>query len=82
MTEPMPQVNFRQFLVDYFGSPQGVISFLGAYGAPLPGAEAASKWFYRGRVPADWLVILLCYLQLDRGGDLPLLTAYLGETSL
>ena len=62
----------RRFLVEMFGSVQGLLSFLRAYDAPTPGQSAVEKWFERDRVPADWLPILLAYLEVDRGGPVSL----------
>jgi hypothetical protein len=57
----------KQFLVDHFQTVQGVVSFLGAYDAPLPNAAAVQKWFERGSIPSDWLPLLLCYLEIENG---------------
>lgn len=67
----------KRFLVELFGSVQGLLSFLRAYDAPLPRASAVEKWFWRGSIPSDWLPVLLAYLELDRGAPISL-TAYLG----
>lgn len=69
--------NTKQFLVEMFGNPQGLLSFLRSYDAPLPGAAAVDKWFQRGSVPSDWLPILLAYIELDRGEPVRL-SSYLG----
>lgn len=68
----------KQFLVELFGTPQGVVAFLGAYGAELPGLFAVEKWFKRESVPSDWLVILLAYLEIEQGAPVSL-KKYLGE---
>ena len=72
--------NAKQFLVEKFGSVQGLLSFLRAYGAPLPGVTAVEKWFQRESVPSDWLPLLLAYLEIDGGAPVSL-TAYLGGGS-
>lgn len=69
---------YKQFLVEMFGSPQGLVSFLSAYRAPLPGVFAVEKWFKRESVPSDWFAKLLVYLELDQGGPVSLIK-YLGE---
>ncbi len=68
----------KQFLVEVFGSPQGVLSFLRAYDAPLPGLFAVEKWFKRESVPSDWLVLLLAYTEIEQGAPFSL-RKYLGE---
>lgn len=62
----------KQFLKENFKTPQGVLSFLRAYGAPVPGAKAVEKWFQRDSVPAEWLPVLLAYLELDGGAPVSL----------
>lgn len=62
----------KQFLADHFHSVQGVVSFLGAYDAPLPKAPAVQKWFERGSIPSDWLPVLLCYLEIENGAPVSL----------
>jgi hypothetical protein len=77
MARPVPQI--KRFLVESFGSTQGLLSFLRAYSVDYPPSDAAvAKWFYRGSIPADWLFILLAYLQIDRGSPVDV-AAYLGE---
>lgn len=58
----------KRFLKENFKTPQGLLAFLRAYKAPLPGLKAVEKWFQRESIPADWLPILLGYLELDNGG--------------
>ena len=67
----------KTFLIESFGNVQGLLSFLRAYDAPLPGASAVEKWFQRGSVPSDWLPVLLAYLELEHGKPISL-TSYLG----
>lgn len=69
---------FKRFLVECFGSPQGLLSFLRAYDAPLPRDAAVSKWFSRESVPAGWFAVLIAYLQIEHGGAFSV-AAYLGE---
>lgn len=70
--------NHRLFLVENFGSVQGLLSFLRAYDAPLPGAEAVQKWFSRESIPTKSFALLLGYLEIDRGTPISIV-AYLGE---
>jgi hypothetical protein len=68
----------KRFLVEMFGNAQGLLSFLRAYDAKLPGSAAVEKWFYREKVPADWMVTLLAYLEIEHGAPVSL-RKYLGE---
>lgn len=64
----------RQFLVEMFGNPQGVVSFLRAYDVDAPDAATVQKWFARESVPASWLPVLLAYLEIDRGDPVSLVS--------
>lgn len=57
----------RRFLVENFGNAPGLVALLRAYDGPIPKDDTAYKWFQRGSIPADWLAILLAYLEIDRG---------------
>ena len=70
----------RRFLVDYFGNPPGLLSFLRAYQAPMPNQAAADKWFQRASVPSEWLPVVLSYLEIDNGSPVSLIP-YLGEAA-
>jgi hypothetical protein len=61
-----------------FGSAQGLLSFLRAYDAPLPGTAAVEKWFYRESIPRDWLTTLLDYLETEHGAPVSV-KKYSGE---
>lgn len=62
----------KQFLIDYFGSPEGLRSFVGAYAADFPGAPTVQKWFQRESIPTGWALRLLGYLELEHGGPVSL----------
>jgi len=64
------QFEFKRFLREMFGSPQGLMSFLRAYGE-TPGQAAVEKWFYRGSIPGDAFASILGYLHIDRGVPFP-----------
>jgi hypothetical protein len=70
----------KTFLLEKFGSVQGLLSFLRAYNAPLPGAASVEKWFSRESIPSTWLPVLLAYLEIDNGGPISI-TKYLEGTS-
>lgn len=58
------------FLRDNFTNPPGLIAFVSAFQIQPPGRSTVEKWFRRGgraSVPGDWLPVLVCLLELDRG---------------
>lgn len=63
----------HKFLVDKFGGSRYVLTLVGAYGLGFPEHEAVLKWFSRGRIPGDWLPILLGVLELEEGRAVSLL---------
>lgn len=68
-----------KFLTANFSNPARVVSFLRAYDYPqIPDEEAVRKWFSRGRVPGEWLIVLLAYLEIDKGSPVAL-APYLGH---
>lgn len=67
----------RRFLVEHFGTPQGVVSYLRAYGVVPPGVTTVEKWFQRASIPSEWFPLLLACLELDRGGPVSV-SKYLG----
>ena len=56
-----------RFLKDHFGSSEGVIRLLEAYGLPAPKRHAVDKWFVRGATPGSWLPVLLGVRELETG---------------
>ena len=64
------------FLRQNFRDPEGVVSFLGSFGARSPSEMAAHKWFKRGSIPPDWLAILLVHMELERGQPVSLVGYY------
>ena len=71
----------KRFLLEKFGSVQGLLSFLRTYSAPLPGAKAVEKWFQRESIPSEWLPVLLCYLELDNGAPISLAPYLEGDSN-
>lgn len=69
----------KRFLVEKFGTVQGLLSFLRAYKAPTPNLKAVEKWFQRESIPSDWLPVLLAYLELDGGKPVSLVPYLSGE---
>ena len=67
----------KRFLVECFGNPQGLLSFMRTYADDLPGEAAVEKWFYRESIPSVWLPKLLAYLEIDRGTPVSM-ASYLG----
>lgn len=68
----------KRFLVENFGSTQGLLAFLRAYGVAAPNDSTVGKWFSRASVPSEWLPLLLGYLEIDRGQPVSLI-AYIGR---
>ena len=68
----------KRFLDDQFGSPDGVIGTLGAYKIAHPSRDTVRKWFERGGIPALWLPMLLCVLEIENGQPVRLAN-YLGR---
>lgn len=57
----------RRFLTTEVGKADDVLSLFSSYGMEGPRFETADKWYRRGSIPADWMLQLLCVLELDRG---------------
>lgn len=68
-----------QFLREHFATPAGVTAFLQAYSSTAPSAATTDKWFQRNKIPAEWLPLLLGYLEIDRGAPVAL-SSYLRGT--
>lgn len=60
------------FLKDTFGHPEAIVRILSAYDLPCPRPDTAAKWFQRGSIPSDWLPLILCAVELDRGAPVRL----------
>ncbi|MCW4115626.1 hypothetical protein NPA31_011695 [Aurantimonas sp. MSK8Z-1] len=57
----------KRFLTEEIGGPQNVLSLFGLYVGRIPTYEAVQKWYARNSISGDWLAVLLCILELDRG---------------
>jgi hypothetical protein len=68
----------KKLLRESFGNPTGLVAFVTAYGVQSLSAPTVEKWFQRGRVPSEWLPLLLALLELDSGMPIRL-ACYLGR---
>jgi len=57
----------QRFLNDQIGEPTKMEPLFRAYGMEAPRFEAVRKWYQRGSIPADWFVLILCVIELDKG---------------
>ena len=57
----------RAFLTEQFTTPQNVLVLFTSYGVRCPSLSAVEKWFGRRSIPGEYLPILLCILELERG---------------
>jgi len=69
--------NTKKFLRDHFHNPPGLAAFVTSYGVDGVSTPTVEKWFQRGRVPSEWLPLILALIELDRGQPV-CMTAYLG----
>ena len=68
----MPTFDAKKFLQEQFRDANGVLGFLRAYGFAAPPYDTARKWFVRGNVPSEWLPLLICAVELERGAPVSL----------
>ena len=66
----------KSFLTDHLGTKEYVLGLFSSYGLPSPAAAAVEKWFRRGRIPGEWLPVILAVLELE-GGQPVRLSSYL-----
>lgn len=59
-----------KFLEDNFLSPNVVYAILTNYKLPAPPTDTIRKWFARGSIPAEWLPVLICCLELENGAPI------------
>lgn len=69
-------LNMRAFLVDRWGDPDKLLSFLHAYGYKEMRHATVNQWFRRGRVPSDWQATLFGLIEMETGAT-PSLRKYL-----
>jgi hypothetical protein len=60
------------FLTEQFSSPQNILVMFNAYGMRPPNLAAVEKWFQRRSVPSEYLPMLICILELEKGGPVGL----------
>lgn len=56
-----------RFLEENFNNADGIVGLLHAYRLDAPQRDTARKWFERGDIPAKWLPLLICVLEIDSG---------------
>lgn len=66
----------RKFLIEQFTNAQNVLVLFTIYGVDCPSLSAIEKWFARRSIPGEYLPVLLCILELERGSPFSL-TQYL-----
>lgn len=64
--------DFRSFLTEQFQKPQNVLYLFSSYGVETPSHAAVEKWFQRASVPGEYLPVMLCILEIERGEPLRL----------
>lgn len=57
----------RKFLKANFADHHALVALIASYGLHPPLADTAYKWFLRGSVPPDRLMLLLALLEMERG---------------
>lgn len=58
----------KRFLVENFRTPAEAVGMFTAHGQfPPPKEDAVRKWFTRGSIPADWLVLAFAVLRQRTG---------------
>jgi hypothetical protein len=64
-----PSFDFSKFLMDKWGDPDKLLTFLQNYGhADIP-RPTINQWFRRGSVPAEHFALLLALLKIETGRD-------------
>lgn len=57
----------RKFLEVEFSNAPNVRALLASYGVKVPGLSAVEKWFQRGRISGEYLPLLLCVIEIEKG---------------
>ena len=57
----------HSFLTRELVGPQNVLALFSAYRIRVPKVSTVEKWFQRKSVPGEWLALLLCVLEIERG---------------
>lgn len=69
----------HSFLTRELVGPQSVLALFSAYRLRVPKVSTVEKWFQRKSVPGEWLAVLLCLLELERGEPVRLAKYLIGE---
>lgn len=62
----------RLFLKAEFQTPANVEARLKSYDLPAPRASAVEKWMQRNSIPSEYLALLLCVKEFERGAPISL----------
>lgn len=57
----------RKFLEVEFSNAPNVRVLLASYGMKAPSLAAVEKWFQRGRISGEYLPLLLCVMEIEKG---------------
>lgn len=69
-----------KFLDVHCGGAKRVPALFKVYRLPAPGQQAVDKWRLRKSIPCDWLVALLCLLELECGAPISLSPFFVSQT--
>lgn len=58
-------IDVRQFVQCETGGVRGLIDLFEAYGQEPPHKGAVQKWLQRGSIPSDWLLKILCLVEIE-----------------
>ena len=70
------EFDYHKFLVDTWGEPERLVTFLHAYGRVNANYHTVNQWFRRKSVPSNWFAVLLALLEIETGKPVSLV-AYL-----
>jgi hypothetical protein len=57
----------HSFLTRELVGPPNVLALFSAYKLRIPKVSTVEKWFQRKSLPGEWLALILCILELERG---------------
>lgn len=70
--------DFKKFLLSHWRNAEMLQRFLETYGFTELKRDSIYKWFLRGAVPTEWFAVLLCLLELEKGGPVSI-AGYLND---
>lgn len=66
------KIDMKQFLVDHFKTPDGLIYTFNAYAVEAPPRDTVRKWFERSSLSTEWLAKALAVAELEQGSPVSL----------